>query len=418
MSRVSLLAILICGGCGLGQPAAAQFSEAPATVEVYEFVEISVSVSAPRPTNCFTDASFEGTFQSVTGPGHWRVARFCDLTTGTFRIRFMPSVPGGYRYPLNTHRERFAASSGTFSAVDAHRRGQSCRPAESVALCGREQEHYFFNGTTAYWLAGWEEESTIRSSIERYKRLSVNRLRVTLAGRTHVFYGEPVVAGDNWTPLISPWPASEPNDIYHPGFDYSRFRLAYWQKYERMLRFARDRDIVVSVVLDMNDSVVHPLAESENEHRFVRYAVARLASFSNVTWDLGDDLDLYRTDAWTRRTGTLVKQWDPTGTATSHPVDNRHQDRTSSWFLRPCRNKEDRTVHAHQRALQHGPAASFLKQTRNTDTRTITRCGPSGAESGDALRRRPGNRVAGGYVTSGETARRGTNIGWTPVAAG
>ena len=37
-------------------------------------------------------------------------------------------------------------------------------------------------------------------------RLKVNRVRVTIAGRTNVFYGEPVMADDKWTPLITPWP--------------------------------------------------------------------------------------------------------------------------------------------------------------------------------------------------------------------
>jgi hypothetical protein len=81
------------------------------------------------------------------------------------------------------------------------------------------------------------------------------------------------------------------DDIHHPGFDFSRFDVSYWQKFDRALRFARDRDIIFSLVLDMNDSRVHPFAGSADEHRFIRYAIARFAAFSNITWDLGDDLD-------------------------------------------------------------------------------------------------------------------------------
>jgi len=57
------------------------------------------------------------------------------------------------------------------------------------------------------------------------------------------------------------------------------------------------------LVLDMNDSKVHPDAGSEDEHRYIRYAVARLAAFSNITWDLGDDLDYFRDEKWTHDTG-------------------------------------------------------------------------------------------------------------------
>ncbi len=54
-------------------------------------------------------------------------------------------------------------------------------------------EHYFFNGTTAYWLIGWNDDKVIQSSIERLHQLKINRLRVTIAGRTSLFYGEPVM---------------------------------------------------------------------------------------------------------------------------------------------------------------------------------------------------------------------------------
>ena len=78
-----------------------------------------------------------------------------------------------------------------------------------------------------------------------------------------------------------------------------------------MLRHARDEDVIISVVLDMNDNKIHPEAASEDERRFLRYAVARFSAFSNITWDLGDDLEGYRSDQWTHDTGSLIEQWDP-----------------------------------------------------------------------------------------------------------
>jgi len=96
---------------------------------------------------------------------------------------------------------------------------------------------------------------------------------------------------------------------------------------------ARDRDIVISVVLDMGDNRIHPAADSEDERRFLHYAIDRFGAFPNITWDLGDDLDHYRNDRWTHRTGTLIKELDPYHhLATSHPIDNRHQDRAADWF--------------------------------------------------------------------------------------
>jgi hypothetical protein len=33
---------------------------------------------------------------------------------------------------------------------------------------------------------------------------------------------------------------------------------------------------------------------------------ARFAAFSNITWDLGDDLDGFRDERWTHATGTQI----------------------------------------------------------------------------------------------------------------
>jgi hypothetical protein len=50
---------------------------------------------------------------------------------------------------------------------------------------------------------------------------------------------------------------------------------------------------------------VHPAAGSEDERRYFRYAVARLGPFANITWDLGDDLDRFRSEVWTHEMGTM-----------------------------------------------------------------------------------------------------------------
>ena len=317
-------------------------------------------------------------------------------------------------------------------------------------------EHYFFNGTTAYWLMGWRDEKVIQSSIERLHRLKVNRIRVTIAGRTDVYYGEPVMAGSNWTPLSAPWLPSaqvrllhnlgragqrwgmgigrdlfdslgelgQIEDIYHPAFDYSRFNISYWQKFERALKFARDRDMIFSLVLDMNDSRVHPAPGSANERRFFRYAIARLGAFSNITWDLGDDLDSYRDDEWTHRTGTLIKEWDPyRHLATSHPVDNAHQDRRSDWFDFTSFQEWSREQHSFMLAQrkEQQRLGRIIPQTNEEygyeDHYPMWAKGP-GSESADTLRRTAWEiAMAGGYQTTGETARRGTNI-WPNTGGG
>jgi hypothetical protein len=333
-----------------------------------------------------------------------------------------------YKYTVTYKQNGFEKMAhGTFRAVEAHKRGiLRVDPGYPWHFIWEGTgEHYFFNGTTAYWLVGWRDERIIRNSVDRLHRLKVNRLRVTIAGREAMsFFGEPVMTGPNWTVFIAAWPAQNAEDPFHPGFDYGQFNLPYWQKFERMLRFARARDMIISLVLDMNDSRVHPAAGSEDERRFIRYAIDRFGAFSNITWDLGDDLDSYRDEKWTHDTGTFIQQEDPyKHLETSHPaVSNEHQDRVSSWFSFTSYQEWSRNQHSlmlESRKLQE-KTGRIIPQTNEEYGYEdhYPHWAEPGSDSADVLRRTAWDiAMAGAYGTTGESARRGTNI-WPDSGGG
>ena len=416
----AILLLLFLAVSGFPNPSDVTFVPSKAAVDAYDFIDVSVHVTGSDVRNPFTDASVSGTLNSVSGNGQWQVDGFCDSTDGSiYRIRFAPPKPGDYRYQITYRQGSFEKQyTGTLQATDGHRRGPIRVDPQYRwhFIWEGTGEHYFFNGTTAYWLTGWKEERIIRYSLDRLHRLQVNRLRVTVAGRSNLFFGEPVMIADNYSNLPTPWPAERPMDFTNPGYDYTRFYLPLWQKFERMLAYARDRDMIISVVFDMNDNKVHPAAGSEDERRFLHYAVSRFSAFSNVTWDLGDDLEGYRSDEWSHETGALIERWDPyRHLATSHPVKTVHQDRGSAWFGFTSYQDWSQQQHAlilASRELQK-KAGRIIPQTNEEygyEDHYPTWAAP-GSDSADALRRTAWDIVmAGGYQTAGETCRRGTNI--------
>lgn len=414
-------------GISFAAPKDVSYSLPAAQVVAYDYAEITATVASPDARDPFEDATLTGSFAATDGSGHWNIDGFCDSVDGSiFRIRFMPPHAGQYKYSVTYRQGSFQkTSTGVLQAVDAKRRGPlRIDPKYPWHFVWEGTgEHYFFNGTTAFWLMGWRDERTIQYSIDRLHRLQIDRMRVAIAARTSTFYGEPVMIGKSWTVFLTPWPAQDTSDFTHPGFDYSRFNVAYWQKFDRMLRYAREKNMVISLVLDMNDSRIHPAAGSEDERRFIRYAVARFGAFSNITWDLGDDLDSYRDEKWTHDTGTLLEQWDPYHhLATSHPVKIVHQDRASSWFGFTSYQEWSRDQHAlmlASRKLQE-KTGRIIPQTNEEygyeDHYPLWAL--PGSDSADVLRRTAWDiAMAGGYQSAGETARRGTNI-WPDSGGG
>jgi hypothetical protein len=427
-ASILLLLSLLLTSCSNVRPLYVSFTQFSGTISAYDVVEVTANVALPRSDNPFTDAEFAGSFELADRSRRWQVEGFCDSTDGSvFRIRFMPPASGDYRYSI-TYRQGWGSktSTGTFRAIDGHRRGPIRVDPQYPwhFIWEGTGEHYFFNGTTAYWLMGWQDENIIQASIDRLHRLEINRMRVTVAGRTNLLYGEPVMTGDNWTVFITPWPAKQADDPYHPGFDYRRFDVAYWQKFDRALRYARDRDMIISLVLDMNDGQVHPAAFSADERRFIRYAVDRFGAFSNITWDLGDDLDRYRNRWWTHYAGTLIKQIDPyRHLATSHPINAVNQDRTYDWFDFTSLQEWSRNQHSFMLAQrkEQEKLGRIIPQTNEEygyEDHYPLWTEPPPSESADVLRRTAWNIVmAGGYQTTGESARRGTNV-WPDTGGG
>jgi Protein of unknown function (DUF4038)/Domain of unknown function (DUF5060)/Putative collagen-binding domain of a collagenase len=429
---VALFLVLVfagfCNGCAKIVPLDVSFAQSASMVQAYDFVEVTASVSWPRAKNAFTDAAFSGWFESSDGSKRWPVEGFCDSEDGSmFRIRFMPPAAGDYRYFVEYRQNHTSkVSTGKFYASDGHRRGPIRVDPQYRwhFIWEGTGEHYFFNGTTAFWLMGWKDDNVIQSAIERLHKLKINRLRVTIAGRSNLFYGEPVMNGPNWTLFITPWPAEHAEDVFHPGFDYQRFDVSYWQKLDRALRYARDRDMIISLVLDMNDGRAHPGAGSADEYRFIHYAIDRFGAYSNITWDLGDDLDGYRGRWWTHHTGTLIENWDRYHhLATSHPLRNIHQDRTSDWFgftsfQEWWTNQHSFMLRERKEQEETGRIIPQTNEEYGYEDSLVTWEPPWPGESADILRRTAwGISMAGGYQTTGETAKRGTNV-WPDTGGG
>jgi len=427
--RTGLCAIVLLIATPLtATPHGVSFNPATPVVEAYDFAELTVNVAAPDAANPFTDVTLSGSFGKTGEVARVPVEGFCDSSDGSlFKIRFVPTSPGDYTYQVAYHQGAFEKSAtGTFHATDGHRRGP-IRVDKSYPwhfVWEGTGEHYFFNGTTAFWIAGWRDDRVIESIVDRLRRLKVNRIRALVNGSANIYWGEPVMTGDNFSMMLRPWVSKDPDSFDRPGIDYTRFNVAYWQKWERMARYARDRDVIVSAIIDISTHSTQATSGSDDERRYIRYAVARLSAFSNVTWDLGDDLDSFRDETWAHATGTLIEQWDPyRHLATSHPVNREHQDRASDWFGFTSIQEWSRRQHAlmleeRQIQLKTGRIIPQANEEYGYEDHYPHWAPPPPGDSADTLRRVAWDiAMAGAYGTAGETCRRGTNI-WPDTGGG
>jgi hypothetical protein len=417
-------------------PKAVNFTPHAKSVRAYDYVEIPLAVEGPDADNPFTDVSVRGEFRRE-GEAPVKVDGFCDSPDGSaFRIRFMPGRPGDYSYSVTYRQGEFERTqSGKFRATGGNRKGLVRVDKEHPwhFVWEGTGEHYFWNGTTTYSLLGWDEE-TIHKSIDRLHRLKVNRLRVVLTGRVKdgQAWHENVYPTEKFTFLLGPWPAARPDSVEDPGYDVTRFDVAHWQKYERLLEYARKRDMVVSVIFYVDgarpgvDPFGKAKAGGEDEKRYYRYAAARLAPFSNVMWDVTNEYQLFRDEAWANAMGAFLKECDPYGHLTSVHGHERFPFRTSPWADFAMYQAWDGSggnafmlKNRREQAAAGRPMPQVNEEYGYEDHYPHWGGDPTGPPMRSADNRRRlawGMAMAGGYQTTGERADTGT--GWGPDTGG
>ena len=72
--------------------------------------------------------------------------------------------------------------------------------------------------------------------------------------------------------------------------DHSRFNLAYWQHYDRMMTALHHRGILAHILLRVyNKQVNWPANGSPEDDLYYRWILARYAAYPNITWDIAKE---------------------------------------------------------------------------------------------------------------------------------
>jgi hypothetical protein len=306
-----------------------KFVTPPDRVPLYGLFEAEVHVKAPVTANPFTDARLTARFK--TDAEEMVVDGYCDSADGTlFKVRFSPQKPSAiYSYRIAYSD---AAGTQTYAGKVQCVGSNEFRPVvvdpqhPKHFIHAQSDRHFYHVGLTAYHLLDpSQDDAMIRKTIEYAVHNGFNKIRFLLAGYPSSMApartSRNTKAGLTTGPLrnygapdgtVNPLPVwvGEPH-----RYDFSRFNIAYWEKVERAIRTMRDRGIVATVIFTIEKQNLPKEygALTEAEYRFYRYGIARLAAFSNVWFDLGNEHNEYRDVKWGKTMGEFVHRLDPYG---------------------------------------------------------------------------------------------------------
>lgn len=308
-------------------PAARIKLEAPRAVGRFEPAEFVLRVAEPHFENPFTNVELIGRF--ATAGNSVAVRGFADAQDGSvFRLRFCPNrADTVYTYEI------------VLRGPNVERRFEGrlrCEPSDRPGPVIVDREHprhfvragtggpFYHLGYTAYHLLDPSNTDEQIDELIRYcRREGFNKIRFLLTGYPRDFAEQ--TSHDEEHGVPDPWRA--PNYGAAPGqvnplpawpgqphhYDFSRFNVGHWQRVDRAVARLRDAGIVATCIFTIEKQGLPKElgALSEAEYRLYRYAIARLAAFDNVWWDLGNEHNEYRDRRWGAAMGAFVKSEDP-----------------------------------------------------------------------------------------------------------
>jgi hypothetical protein len=283
--------------------------------EQWERYEISYQYTAK--SNGVFETQLSATFRQ--NDNIINVAGFYD-GNNTFKIRFMPTLTGVWHYVTHSNIPQLNNQKGSFECVKPT--GNNHGPVKVSGTYNfkyADGKQYYPFGTTAYaWthMHNDVQEATLTS----LKESGFNKIRMCVFPKNYNLVKE--------EPEIYPFEIREikkdKNGQDVKVWDYSKFNPAFFQHLEKRIDDLNKLGIEADLIL------FHPYDKGrwgfdamprEANIRYLKYLIARLASFRNVWWSIANEYDFVtsKTDADWEMLSKIVYENDP-----YHPLCSIH----------------------------------------------------------------------------------------------
>lgn len=235
-----------------------------------------LTLAGPSDGNPFMEVELSATFRQ--GARSLAVEGFYD-GDGQYKLRFMPDATGEWEYETRSNRAALNGRRGKFTVVAAQPGNHGPVRVKGIHHFGYEDGTPFWQvGTTSY---GWthQPEPVERQTLATLAAGPFNKIRMLVFPNQDVRHQPPRF----------PFEGSPPK-----AWDFTRFNPEFFRHLEQRVADLRALGIEADVIL------FHPYDKgfwgfdqmpAEVNERYLRYVVARLASYRNVWWSMANEFD-------------------------------------------------------------------------------------------------------------------------------
>lgn len=369
----------------------------PTTAAVRERFELTLA--GPSHGNPFTDVELRAVFTSPSG-GTLSVPGFYD-GDGVYRVRLLVPEAGEWTFTITSNARSLDGVAGAFTAREAVAGAKGVvRVAKTFHFAYENGTPYLPIGTTSY---AWTHQGDAleKQTLDTLAAGPFNKMRMCVFPKSYLF-------NEN-EPELYPFEGS-----LSAGFDYERPNPEFYRHLEQRIGQLDELGIEADLILfHAYDRWGFSTMSPGQDDRYLKYAVARLASHRNIWWSLANEYDLLfrkTTGDWERFAG-IVQANDPNGHLLSIHNCHAFYDYSRPWITHSSIQRQD--VHK---------TAEFTGEWRDRWQKpvVIDECAYEGnIDQGwgnitgeEMVRRFWEGAVRGGYVGHGETYMHPADILW------
>ena len=295
--------------------------------------------------NPFTDYAihgvFEGEKETVAAEG------FYD-GDGVWRVRFMPSFPGKYRYTVSGSFGE--TREGTFTVTEPGKGNQGPVKVENgLYFAYADGTPFYPLGTTCYV---WElqEDARIQQTLASLEKARFNKIRFCILPKHYDYnLGEPRSYPFEGTPMDSSVLTRDNFNEYTgktegSHFDLTRPNPAHFRHIEacilKLQRIGVEADLIIMHPYDRWGFSRMP---READDLYWKYVLARFSAYRNVWWSAANEYDLLdaKTEADWEHYGELMVRFDPYGHLRSIHQCLKMYDHTRPWITHCSIQRQD-----------------------------------------------------------------------------
>ena len=236
--------------------------------------------------NPFTDYEIKAEF---TGENEKKTVDGFYDGNGIYKVRFMPSFEGIYKFRIYGTYAKEDGCEGTFEVEPVSEGNHGpVRVANTCHFAYEDGTPYYSIGTTCYvWTL--QSEELQEQTLQTLKESAFNKIRFCVFPKHYDYnFNEPYSYPYEGTPVDSSG-LTRNNFMEYNGcpdgnhWDYTKFNPKHFEHLEKRIRDLMDLGIEADII------VMHPYGRWGFS---LMYLVARCSAFRNVWWSLANEYDL------------------------------------------------------------------------------------------------------------------------------